>query len=350
MEDLPENGPAVLDNRASATADADQTREQVAHFADTMSRIRAELATVIVGQEEVLEQLLITVLIGGHCLITGLPGTAKTLMVQSLARCLGLDFKRIQFTPDLMPSDVTGTDILDTDVGSGNRNWRFVPGPVFTNVLLADEINRTPPKTQSALLEAMAEASVTVRGTTHTLSPPFVVLATQNPIELEGTYPLPEAQLDRFVFNVELDYLDAAGEISIVERNTLGAGLPETHPCTDADALIAFTQLVREVPVADEINRLTVELTRASRPESPGACPLVRQYVSYGGSVRAAINLARGARARALLQGRLHVTAEDVRQLAAPVLRHRLQLNYLAESAGIRPDDIVSEILGQGVS
>ena len=220
--------------------DTELTEALVGKFQDTMARIRGELGKVIVGQNEVLDQLLIAVLVGGHCLITGLPGTAKTLMVQSLADALGLGFKRIQFTPDLMPTDVTGTDIIDTDPATGERSWRFVAGPVFTNVLLADEINRTPPKTQSALLEAMQEASVTIRGTTHELSAPFVVLATQNPIELEGTYPLPEAQLDRFIFNVTLDYLDAAEEVAVVERNTLGLGLPQISACTDAVSLLTY--------------------------------------------------------------------------------------------------------------
>ncbi len=330
----------MTDTPSEGTAEA-----RVAAFASTMERIRTELSRVIVGQDAVLEQLLVTVLTGGHCLITGLPGTAKTLMVQAMARTLGLDFKRIQFTPDLMPSDVTGTDVIDTDPDSGQRNWRFVAGPVFTNVLLADEINRTPPKTQSALLEAMAESSVTVRGTTHILERPFVVLATQNPIELEGTYPLPEAQLDRFIFNVVLDYLDADSEVAVVERNTLGSGMPEVQACTGVEALLDFMLLVREVPVADSINRLAVALARASRPDSGAAPDSVRRFVTYGASVRAAIHLAATARARALLHGRLHVTPEDVRALTAPVLRHRLQLNYLAESEGVTPDDLVAEIL-----
>jgi MoxR-like ATPase len=324
--------------------DTAATEAAVADFQATMDRIRSELTRVIVGQDEVLEQLLITVLVGGHCLITGLPGTAKTLMVQSLARTLGLDFKRIQFTPDLMPTDVTGTDVIDTDPASGARTWRFVAGPVFANVLLADEINRTPPKTQSALLEAMQEAKVTVRGTTHTLPTPFVVLATQNPIELEGTYPLPEAQLDRFIFNVILDYLDADQEVAVVERNTLGLGLPTVEPCTDAASLIGFQRLVRQVPIADAMNRLAVDIVRATRPEEASATESVRQYVMYGASVRAAIFLSLAARARALLNGRYHVTPEDITTLAPPVLRHRLQLNYLAESERVSADDLIREV------
>ena len=329
----------------STTMDTQATEALVGEFQETMGRIRTELGRVIVGQDEVLEQLLITVLVGGHCLITGLPGTAKTLMVQSLANTLGLDFKRIQFTPDLMPTDVTGTDIIDTDPGTGERSWRFVAGPIFTNVLLADEINRTPPKTQSALLEAMQEASVTTRGTTHVLTPPFVVLATQNPIELEGTYPLPEAQLDRFIFNVTLDYLNADEEVAVVERNTLGLGLPQVSACTDAASLLAIQQLVRQVPISDDMNRLIVNLVRSTRPDQEGSSERVRAYVSYGASVRAAIFLSLAARARALLNGRYHVVPDDIRILALPVLRHRLQMNYLAESDQVSVDDLVIELV-----
>jgi len=318
---------------------------QVQEFRQTLQSIREELGKVIVGQDAVIEQLLITTLVGGHCLITGLPGTAKTLTVKSLATALGLNFKRIQFTPDLMPTDVTGTDVIDVDPASGERSWRFVPGPVFANILLADEINRTPPKTQSALLEAMQELSVTIRGETHLLTPPFVVLATQNPIELEGTYPLPEAQLDRFIFNVELDYLSALEEVAVVERNTLGTGAPEVLPQTNATQLLAFQQLIRQVPVADGMNRYAVNLVRASRPENPEAPEIVRNYVSYGASVRAAIFLSLAARARALLDGRYHVTSEDIEALAHPVMRHRMQLNYLAESDGIAVDAVIDQII-----
>jgi MoxR-like ATPase len=326
------------------TADTAATEAAVQNFQDTMRAIRGQLDRVIVGQDEVIEQLLVTVLVGGHCLITGLPGTAKTLMVQTLATALGLEFKRIQFTPDLMPTDVTGTDILETDAGTGERSWRFVPGPVFANVLLADEINRTPPKTQAALLEAMQEARVTIRGTTHSLPVPFVVLATQNPIELEGTYPLPEAQLDRFIFNVTLDYLDAAQEVAVVERNTLGLGLPTVDACTDAADLVEIQRLVRQVPIADAMNRLAVDIVRATRPDQPEANERVRKYVMYGASVRAAIFLSLAARARALLRGRYHVIPEDVQTLAAPVLRHRVQLNYLAESEQVTVDDLIDEL------
>jgi MoxR-like ATPase len=348
MTEEPE-GTDVDNPVRSDPADTAATEAAVGRFRDTVDRIRRELGRVIVGQDEVLEQLLITVLVGGHCLITGLPGTAKTLMVQSLAAALGLDFKRIQFTPDLMPTDVTGTDIIDTDPVTGERSWRFVAGPVFANVLLADEINRTPPKTQSALLEAMQEARVTIRGVTHTLPAPFVVLATQNPIELEGTYPLPEAQLDRFIFNVILDYLDADEEVAVVERNTLGLGLPTVNACADAAGLIEIQQLVRQVPIADAMNRLAVDIVRATRPDAERAPEAVKQYVMYGASVRAAIFLSRAARARALLHGRYHVVPEDITTLALPVLRHRLQLNYLAESEQVSADDLIREVAaGQG--
>jgi MoxR-like ATPase len=324
--------------------DGAATEALVAEFGATMARIRSEMGKVIVGQDEVIEQLLVTVLVGGHCLITGLPGTAKTLMVKCLADALGLEFRRIQFTPDLMPADVTGTDVIDVDPESGARRWRFVPGPVFGNLLLADEINRTPPKTQSALLEAMQEARVTVRGESHPLPAPFVVLATQNPIELEGTYPLPEAQLDRFVFNVALDYLDAAEEVAVVERNTLGLGMPAVSPCTTAEALLRYRQLVRQVPIADAVNRYAVDLVRATRPDGDEAPELVRRYASYGASVRAAIFLSLAGRARALLDGRYHVTTDDVRTFAAPVLRHRLQVNYLAESDGVNAEALIDAV------
>ena len=324
--------------------DTAATEALVAQFGETMNAIRAQVGTVIVGQDAVIEQLLITVLVGGHCLITGLPGTAKTLMVKCLADALGLDFKRIQFTPDLMPTDVTGTDIIDVDPETGERRWRFVPGPVFANVLLADEINRTPPKTQAALLEAMQEARVTIRGETHPLPAPFVVLATQNPIELEGTYPLPEAQLDRFIFNVVLDYLDADEEVAVVERNTLGMSLPRIDACTGAATLLDFQRLVRQVPISDAVNRYAVKLARATRPDDD-APERVRRFLSYGASVRAAIFLSLASRARALLDGRYHVTPEDVRTFVAPVLRHRVQLNYLAESEAVSVDDVIEAVI-----
>jgi MoxR-like ATPase len=325
--------------------DSEGTRELVATFHESLNAIRGEVRKVIVGQDDVVEHLLLTLLVGGHCLITGMPGTAKTLLVRTLAAALGLTFKRIQFTPDLMPSDVTGTDIIEEDVTTGRRTWTFVPGPIFANVLLADEINRTPPKTQSALLEAMQELSVTVRGHHHSVTPPFFVLATQNPIELEGTYPLPEAQLDRFLFNVVLDYLGADSELEVVNRYTTRMGLPEVKACSSPEQIIKFQWLVRQVPVAESVNRYTVDLVRATRPGDPLSLPGVRRYVQYGASVRATMFLTLAAKARALTKGRYHVTREDVAALALPVLRHRVLTNYFAESDGIDVDGVLREIV-----
>jgi MoxR-like ATPase len=327
---------------ALATGEA---RALVQTFHDRIAAIRAQVRRVIVGQDDVVDHLLLTLLVGGHCLITGMPGTAKTLLVRTLAGALGLTFKRIQFTPDLMPTDVTGTDIIEEDITTGHRRWTFVPGPIFTNVLLADEVNRTPPKTQAALLEAMQEHSVTVRGTTHALKPPFFVLATQNPIELEGTYPLPEAQLDRFLFNVLLDYLSVEDEIDVVERNTTRMQPPRVEACTNADEILQFQWLVRQVPVAAAVNRRAVELVRATRPIETSAPDAVRRYVRYGASVRATQFLCLAAKARALMDGRYHVTEEDLRALALPVLRHRVLTNYQAESDGKSVDDVLREVI-----
>ena len=318
--------------------------DTLAEFHAAMAAIKAALGRIVVGQEAVIEDILTAVLIGGHCLITGLPGTAKTLMVQTLAQALGLEFKRIQFTPDLMPADVTGTDILDEDPATGARRWRFERGPVFTQVLLADEINRTPPKTQAALLEAMQEQRVTARGRSYALPAPFVVLATQNPIELEGTYPLPEAQLDRFVFNILLDYLDAEEEALVVERNVQGVVRERTPASANAHALMAYQRLVREVPVADDVTRYAVALVRATRPDAAEAPSVARDYLRYGASVRAAIYLCLGARAKALLAGRCHVRPDDIDGLTGPVLRHRLQGNYQADADGVSVQDAIAAV------
>jgi MoxR-like ATPase len=328
------------------TASSSDTRELVNRFGTTFDAIRGEVRKLIVGQDEVVEQLLITLLVGGHCLITGLPGTAKTLLVRTLASALGLTFKRIQFTPDLMPTDITGTDILEEVVGTGKRTWTFVPGPLFTNVLLADEINRTPPKTQSALLEAMQELSVTVRGNTRRIEPPFFVLATQNPIELEGTYPLPEAQLDRFLFNVVLDYLNAADELRVVSENTSRVDPPVVNACTTAAEIIKFQWLVRQVPMDDDVARKAVALVRATRPSDASAGESVKKYARDGASIRATQFLALAAKARALSAGRYHVTVDDLRALALPVLRHRVLTNYQAESDGITIDAMLTEVVG----
>ena len=325
--------------------ETEETKALISEFRETFDRIRVQVRKVIVGQDDVVESLLLTLLVGGHCLITGMPGTAKTLLVRTLAYALGLTFKRIQFTPDLMPTDVTGTDIIEEDITTGHRTWTFVPGPIFANVLLADEINRTPPKTQSALLEAMQEFSVTVRGNHHSIERPFFVLATQNPIELEGTYPLPEAQLDRFLFNVILDYLTADDELEVVNRYTTLMDIPEVDSCTTPERIMQFQWLVRQVPVAEAVNRYAVDLVRATRPDDPRAPEVIRKYIQYGASVRATMFLTLAAKARALMLGRYHVTREDIAHLALPVLRHRVLTNYFAESDGMDVDKVLTELV-----
>lgn len=322
------------------------TAQLVTEFRDVTYRLRSEVGRIIVGQDEVVEHLLITLLVGGHCLVTGMPGTAKTLLVRTLADALGLQFDRIQFTPDLMPTDITGTDIIEDD-GQGKRNWRFIPGPIFTNVLLADEINRTPPKTQAALLEAMQEYSATVRGTQHKIEKPFFVLATQNPLELEGTYPLPEAQLDRFLFNIVLGYLPLEDELTVVERFTSDSPPAPVQACTNPAQILAFQRLTRQVPVSQQVGRYAVELVRATRPEDVAASAKVKQYVKFGASVRAALFITLAAKARALMAGRYHVTTADIDALAAPVLRHRVMLNYFAEADGVDIDDVLRDLVDQ---
>src|ERR1700720_4009577 len=298
-------------------------KARIDRFRQVQSEIVTQVRRVIVGQEEVLEQVMIALFVGGHCLITGLPGTAKTLLVRTLAQTLGLIFKRIQFTPDLMPSDITGTDIIEEDPANGRRTWTFVQGPIFGNILLADEINRTPPKTQSALLEAMQERSSTVRGTIHMLPAPFFVLATQNPIELEGTYPLPEAQLDRFLFNTILDYLNAADEIKVVDLTTT-TRVATVEAVTSAEEILDFQQLVRMVPIGDSLAQYVVNLVRATRHNSGSAPDFVKKYVNYGASVRAAQFIVLASKARALAHRRYNVAYEDILALAIPVLRHRI--------------------------
>ncbi len=334
-----------MSSKSSSQLETEEARALIETFQGSLDNIRVQIQKVIIGQDEVVEHLLMTLLVGGHCLITGLPGTAKTLLVRTLAYALGLTFKRIQFTPDLMPSDVTGTDIIEEDITTGRRTWTFVPGPLFTNVMLADEINRTPPKTQSALLEAMQELSVTVRGNQHTITPPFFVLATQNPIELEGTYPLPEAQLDRFLFNVVLDYLSDDEELEVVQRYTTQMGIPEVSPCTTPEEILKFQWLVRQVPVSETVNRFAVDLVRATRPDDPNAPDVVRRYVQYGASVRATMFLTLAAKARALMSGRYHVTHDDIAALVLPVMRHRVLTNYFAESDGVGTDEILGQLV-----
>ncbi|HMU96718.1 MAG TPA: MoxR family ATPase [Elusimicrobiota bacterium] len=313
-------------------------------FARAAEGIRRELAKAVVGQEDVVEQLLIALFARGHCLLVGVPGLAKTLLVSSLASILDLQFKRIQFTPDLMPSDITGTDILQEDAGTRQRAFTFAPGPLFANLVLADEINRTPPKTQSALLQAMQEHRVTVLGRTYPLPDPFFVLATQNPIEQEGTYPLPEAQLDRFLFQVNMGYPSAEEETDVLRRTTGGAGESPAKTVNAAD-LLEFQSLVREVPVADTPLASVVRLVRSTRPDDPKAPEVVKSYVTWGAGPRAGQALILGAKVRCLLRGRLTVSWEDVAALAAPVLRHRLLLSYRAEAEGVRVDDVVRRLL-----
>ncbi|HLB36946.1 MAG TPA: MoxR family ATPase [Gemmatimonadales bacterium] len=307
-------------------------------------RIMAELKKLIVGQEHVIDQVLISLFVGGNSLIIGVPGLAKTLLIQTMARVLDLKFSRIQFTPDLMPSDITGTDIIQEDAETGRRHLQFMPGPIFANIVLADEINRTPPKTQAALLEAMQEHRVTVQGKTYTLEEPFFVFATQNPIELEGTYPLPEAQLDRFMFNIVIDYSPESEELTVV-RETTAVQDPRFEHAVSGRDIVAFQRLVRNVPVADPVLQYAVTLVRSSRPSANGSLPFIQQWVSYGASVRAAQYLVLGGKARALMRGRYHVTFDDIRALAHPVLRHRILTNFHAESERVTTDSLVEQLL-----
>jgi MoxR-like ATPase len=311
-------------------------------------RIITELRKVIVGQEGTINEVLLTLFVGGNSLIVGVPGLAKTLLIHTLARVVELKFSRIQFTPDLMPSDITGTDIIQEDAGTGRRQMVFAPGPIFANIVLADEINRTPPKTQSALLEAMQEHRVTIQGRTYQLEEPFYVFATQNPIELEGTYPLPEAQLDRFMFHIVIDHPPEDEEFDVVRTTTALQDPQFERPVSGAD-LVAFQRLVRRVPVAEPVMRYALSLVRASRPKSPAAPEQVRKWVAFGASVRAAQYLVLGAKARALMNGRYHVSFDDIRALAHPVLRHRVLTNFHAQSEGITTDTLVDRLL-EGVS
>ena len=310
--------------------------------ADGRERILNELRKVIIGQDEVVEQVLIALFTGGHCLITGVPGLAKTLLIKTLADVLDLDFKRIQFTPDLMPSDITGTEILDDEAGM--RHLRFVKGPIFAQIVLADEINRTPPKTQAALLEAMQEHHVTAYGRTYPLEEPFFVLATQNPIELEGTYPLPEAQLDRFMFNIVISYLSEDDEVAVVTRTT---GSKQTKPARvlSGPDILEFQELARQVVIAEDVARYTVRLVDASRPGRANAPAFVEKWVKWGAGLRASQALVRGAKARALMHGRYHVSIKDVQALAKPILRHRIMTNFYAESERINSDTIVERLI-----
>ena len=335
-------GDAADAAAADAAAEFDE-RAVVELVRSSRERIFEQLGKVIIGQAEVTEQLLICLFSGGHCLLTGAPGLAKTLLVNSVAQVFHLDFRRIQFTPDLMPADITGTGIL-TEQPDGSRSLSFVPGPVFANVILADEINRTPPKTQAALLEAMQEHQVTAAGVRYALPEPFFVLATQNPIEMEGTYPLPEAQLDRFQFNVHIDYLPEDDEVAVVQQTTRRKPDPIEPLFTAADVL-NFHEAVRRVPVAEPLVRYAVRLADASRPNRAVASDFVNRCVSWGAGLRAAQNLVLGAKAKALIDGRAHVTESDIRSLALPTLRHRVLLSYRAEAEGVTVGHVVDHLL-----
>ena len=307
-------------------------------------QILAEVRKVIIAQDEVVDQVLISLFVGGHSLVSGVPGLAKTLLIRTVANVLDLSFKRIQFTPDLMPSDITGTDIIEEDRTTGHRRLEFIQGPLFANIILADEINRTPPKTQAALLEAMQEGNVTVQGTTYNLPRPFYVLATQNPIEMEGTYPLPEAQLDRFMFNIHIGYLSEDDEVEVVNQTTSVQDFSFSRNVTGAD-ILNFQRLVRRVPAAESVTRYAVRLVGASRPVTPTAPDYIKRWVNWGASLRASQFLILGGKARAVMSGRYNVSVEDVRALAYPILRHRILLNFHAESERVKPDDVIRRLI-----
>ena len=320
----------------------EQDRQAVEQISAGREKIEQELGRVIIGQKDAVEEILITLFAGGNCLITGVPGLAKTLMVRAIAGIFDLDFHRIQFTPDLMPADITGTEILID--GENGRELQFVKGPVFTNVLLADEINRTPPKTQAALLEAMQEKQVSVGGTSRDLPKPFFVLATQNPIEMEGTYPLPEAQLDRFLLNVFIDYLPEEDEVKVVSETTSRVDA-QTSPVFKAEDVLRIQSVVRKVPVADSVVRYAVRLAASSRPGQANTPDFVNEWINWGAGLRAGQALIIGAKARALLQGRSHVTPDDVKALAVPVLRHRILPNFKAEAEGVDADQVIAKLV-----
>ncbi len=342
-EDLEAGQTAVVEPPTDALADLSDG-ELAERLRDAADRILTEIRKRIIGQDAALEQVLVTLFVGGNSIITGVPGLAKTLIVETLSEVLALRFHRIQFTPDLMPSDITGTDIIQENPKTGKRNLVFVPGPVFSNIVLADEINRTPPKTQSALLEAMQEHQVTVQGRTYPLDEPYFVFATQNPIELEGTYPLPEAQLDRFLFNIVIEYLPLEEELEVVRQTTSDRAETMENVLSGAD-LVRFQRLVRRVPVAEPVLEYAVDLARRSRPRTDAAPPFITEQVEYGASVRAAQFSVLAGKARALIRGRHHVSFEDVRALAPPIFRHRILPNFHAQSEKIDSDLIVARLL-----
>ncbi len=338
----PEDRGSEAGAAEAGSLDGDEARFQ--RLQDASHQVRTELARVIVGQDEVVDQLLLSLFAGGHCLLVGVPGLAKTLMISTLSETLSLSFNRIQFTPDLMPSDITGTEVIQDDPVTGERRFQFLRGPVFANVILADEINRTPPKTQAALLEAMQEKQVTVGGQRHRLEQPFFVLATQNPIEQEGTYPLPEAQLDRFMFNVHVDYPSQDEELAIMRRTTGGESVT-VKSVVGREEILALQHLVRQVPVADDVIRYALRLTRATRVTTGEAPDYVQNHIDWGAGPRAGQYLVLGGKANAVLSGRTHVTYDDIRKIAHPVLRHRILTNFAAEAEGVTSDHVISRLL-----
>jgi MoxR-like ATPase len=335
---------ALVDGAVFEGKPFEDQEQAIEDLSNAHGRIVTEVGKVIVGQTSVLEQVLVALFARGHCLLIGAPGLAKTLLVRTVAGTLDLQFRRIQFTPDLMPADITGTDILEEDPAGGRRRFRFNHGPLFTNVLLADEINRTPPKTQAALLEAMQEQRVTAAGVTYDLPQPFIVLATQNPIELEGTYPLPEAQLDRFMFSVLVDYPEREEEHVILMETTRDVAR-EVDRLLDAEAILRFQHLVRQVPVSEHVARYASALVRASRPTTDEAEPFVKQWIRWGAGPRAGQYLLLAAKAHAILNGGFSVSCEDIRRYAAPVMRHRIFLNFAAASENVSTDDIITRLI-----
>ena len=327
-----------------AEAQRDLEAQAIRGLSNAYLLMRDEIGKVIIGQSEVVDEILISLFSRGHCLLVGVPGLAKTLLVSTIAKILHLSFRRIQFTPDLMPSDITGTDVLQDDPETGHRSFQFMQGPLFTNVLLADEINRTPPKTQAALLEAMQERHVTVGSNTYRLPEPFFVLATQSPIEQEGTYPLPEAQLDRFMFNVVVNYPTAAEELMILKQTT-GNQKPELEAALTGRQILALQEVVRKVPVAEHVFVYARDLVRATRPGEATAPKFIKEYLSWGAGPRAGQFLILGAKARAILEGRFHVSTEDIKSVAHAVLRHRIVTTFQADSKGLAPDDIIDMLI-----
>ncbi len=334
----------VTESAEIAEIDSPDDLALVKQMQDGRDQIVGEIKKIIIGQEDIIDELLIALFAGGHCLVTGVPGLAKTLLIKTVADILQVDFSRIQFTPDLMPADVVGSEIVEEE--NGKRTLKFVKGPIFTNILLADEINRTPPKTQSSLLEAMEERQVTAAGVTYPMSKPFFVLATQNPIELEGTYPLPEAQLDRFMFKIELGYLSEEDEVTVVSNTTQINDTALSHPLSGED-ILEFQRIARQVPAAEAVIQYAVRLVHASRPQTEGSPQFIKDWVSWGAGIRASQNLILAGKVRALLLGRYNVSYGDVRALAPSVLRHRILLNFHAEAERVTTDDVIQRLLDE---